>query len=132
RNAVAHGIENPGDRERAGKPPVGHVRVLCVDGPNGPVISVDDDGGGFHIAELRHRAEGLGRGDAAGASLEDLAFEPGVTTAAAPTELSGYGVGLGAVRAELQSVGYVVNLSSTPGVGARIVLCPKGTRDGNA
>ena len=80
-------------------------------------IEVSDDGAGFDLEALRGRAAGHGQG--AEAEIE-LSFLAGVSTREIPDDLAGHGVGLGAVRDDLEQVGYRVSLSSQPGQGARV------------
>lgn len=93
RNAIAHGIEAPEERERAGKPAQGLIVVRCAPSGSGawPRISVLDDGRGFATKDQAERA-----------------FTPGYSTAAPESELAGLGVGLTAVREELRAAGYAV------------------------
>lgn len=124
RNAVAHGLEAPADRERAGKPIAGSVRVACEDSPAGAIVTVEDDGAGFHLAAIRAKAERLGLSGTA--PIDELAFSPGLSTAENVSALSGYGFGLAAVRSELEAVGYRASVTSTPGFGSKITLDPVG------
>jgi two-component system chemotaxis sensor kinase CheA len=111
RNAVAHGIEAPEQREELGKPPLGRIELECRETPRGVEIRVSDDGAGFDTGAL------------GGAGLE-RAFAPGVSTRSTPDELGGFGVGLGAVRDELKQVGYLVELKSENGTGASVLIEP--------
>ena len=114
RNAVAHGIEPPGERERAGKPPGGRIELRAVPRGDRVEIVIADDGRGIspEVAQ-RARAEG---------SLADLLANPGFSTAAAVNELAGRGVGLDAVRSYAQSMGGGFEVRSEPGRGMEVVL----------
>lgn len=119
RNAIAHGVEAPEERARAGKPPVGVVRISCS--LPGPVVVVEDDGAGLDEEALSTRGRSAGTHDAP--ALE-AAFTPGVSTAAKVDELAGWGVGLGAARAELAQVGFEVVAGHGSGGGARFEIRP--------
>jgi HAMP domain-containing protein/HPt (histidine-containing phosphotransfer) domain-containing protein len=123
RNAIAHGVETALDRTRVGKEPRGVVRVRAKEDPRGPTIVVEDDGRGLDAEQIAARARELGI-DTRSEGPSELVFRPGLTTREAPTDLAGRGVGLDAVRAELQSIGYVVKLESEPGKFTRYVLTP--------
>ena len=126
RNAIAHGIEGASQRTQAGKPAVGVVRVAASAGQIGPTITVHDDGQGFDAERIAAAAITVGA-QTEGRSAMDLAFTSGVSTkAAALGELAGRGVGLGAVRSELQEVGYAVEIESQRGVGTTVTLRPSG------
>jgi two-component system chemotaxis sensor kinase CheA len=114
RNAVAHGIEPPRDRERAGKPPVGHIELRAV--PRGALVEivVADDGKGIS-PEVAERAREQG-------SLADVLAHPGFSTAGAVSELAGRGVGLDAVRTYTHSMGGDFEVHSEPGRGMEVVL----------
>lgn len=119
RNAVAHGIETIGERRLAGKRDTGLVRAACSEGEHGPVIVIEDDGGGLREDALRKRA-GAG-GDE---PLAELAFLPGVTTTDAADDLSGRGMGLSAARDALREAGFEIRIESTGGKGTRFVVAP--------
>jgi chemotaxis protein histidine kinase CheA len=104
RNAVVHGIEPATEREAAGKPATGRLRVRAESTPGGLEIRFSDDGRGLDRAAIEEKGRALGlRGRA-----EELVFVPGLSTR--ETELSGQGVGLDAVREELHGAGYQIEL----------------------
>jgi chemotaxis protein histidine kinase CheA len=105
RNAVAHGIELPAEREAAGKPRVGTIRIAA--GPDPVALVVEDDGRGVDEEVVRARAE-PGRKNV---PAVDLIFEPGFTTRTTVDALAGRGVGLDAVRRALAGVGYSVSVT---------------------
>ncbi len=114
RNAVAHGIEPPADRERAGKPSRGHIELRAM--PRGGLVEiiVADDGRGVS-AEVAERARIVG-------SLTDVLAHAGYSTAAEVTELAGRGVGLDAVKSYAQSLGGAFEVRSQPGQGMEVIL----------
>lgn len=119
RNAVGHGIESLEGRTAAGKSSSGTVRVSAILDGARVRITVSDDGAGLDLASL-HAAAG-----AAQVSPDDpteLAFMPGISTAASVTDVSGHGIGLDAVRARIEALGGSVRLRSTSGVGTEAVV----------
>jgi len=128
RNCVGHGIEPAQAREAAGKPAAGSIVVTV--GYEGNDVSVEfrDDGAGLDVERIRERALALGlvAADEAidAARAADLIFQPGFSTASEVTELSGRGIGMDVVRAEVQSLGGRIETHSTPGEGTafRLVL----------
>jgi two-component system, chemotaxis family, sensor kinase CheA len=114
RNAVAHGIEQPTDRERAGKPLRGRIELRAT--PRGGLVEIviADDGRGVspEVAE-RARKEG---------SLTDVLAHAGYSTAEEVTELAGRGVGLDAVKSYAQSLGGAFEIRSEPGQGMEVIL----------
>jgi HAMP domain-containing protein/HPt (histidine-containing phosphotransfer) domain-containing protein len=123
RNAIAHGIEPKAVREEQGKPSTGVIRVVAVEGARGPVITVEDDGRGLDLRGIEARAGALGLVPIAG-NVAELVFKSGVSTAGPKSGLAGRGVGLTAVRADLERVGYIVELESQPGRFTRVALKP--------
>lgn len=124
RNAVDHGIEPPTERTRAGKPVRGAVRVHASLRSEGVRIVVSDDGRGLDDARLRRAAATRG-GAALGRTTSELAFEPGVSTAAQVSNVSGRGVGLDAVRTAVETRGGTVAATTDPHRGSTwTVLLP--------
>jgi two-component system chemotaxis sensor kinase CheA len=124
RNAVDHGLEDPGRRAAAGKPAVGTVTVRAREEGNTLVLEVTDDGAGIDVAAVRRRGVELGlvspeQAEAAGL---DLVFRPGFSTAGRITEVSGRGVGLDAVTATVESLQGSVTLATEPGAGTTFTL----------
>lgn len=123
RNAVAHGIESPDERARAGKPSVGVIRIgaVAASGSNlAPTIYVEDDGRGIAQNEL---LVGLGGRELESADAADGSFRTGPPSMS--DELSGRGVGLAAVVRELGSVGFALKVEPLPSGGTRCSVQPR-------
>lgn len=125
RNAIAHGIETPKVREDAGKPATGVIRAEASDADGRLAILFEDDGRGLDMDRIEERAAELGV-DASEqwTDRSELVFAPGLSTSASSGTLSGRGVGLGAVRADVERVGYRVEVKSKPGKYTRVRLYP--------
>jgi two-component system chemotaxis sensor kinase CheA len=128
RNAVDHGVESPADREAAGKPPAGTIELAATREHDRVVITLTDDGAGLDPERIRAKAveRGLVSAEVA-ANLDDDAvfdfvFEPGFSTAAAVTDVSGRGVGMDAVRTAVTALDGSVSLDSTPGEGTTVTV----------
>jgi two-component system chemotaxis sensor kinase CheA len=123
RNSLDHGIEAPEDREAAGKPRVGQLEVSARHEGRSVVIAVKDDGRGLDPTLIARKAVEKGLIDEAAASELDmrgaieLLFAPGFSTADEATDVSGRGVGMDAVRAQIRGLGGEVVLDSTFGEG---------------
>ncbi|MGN3975195.1 chemotaxis protein CheA [Tsuneonella sp. SYSU-LHT278] len=128
RNAIDHGIELPSARHAAGKREIGTILVSARQSGNRIMLAVSDDGRGIDGERLVAKAVAVGVLTAAeGESLSDderraLIFEPGLSTADEVTSVSGRGVGMDAVRANIERVGGTIEVTSTPGEGTRILL----------
>jgi two-component system chemotaxis sensor kinase CheA len=114
RNAVSHGIEPPAEREAAGKPRTGRILLRAETRGSEVTLTVADDGRGV-APEL------LARADSA-LELAELLATPGLSTAEAVGDLSGRGVGLDAVRRDVESLGGALLATSRPGVGTEFAL----------
>lgn len=128
RNSIDHGIETPIKRRAAGKPETGSLRVEARQSGNQIVIAIADDGAGIDTARLVEKSIAAGRlsPDAAARMTEqdklDLIFQPGLSTASQVTAISGRGVGMDVVRANVERIGGVIALDNHPGKGLCITL----------
>lgn len=128
RNAVVHGIELEGEREAAGKPLHGHVRLLVERRGSRAWFVCQDDGRGVDLDAVRDAAvtRGFLSPEAANSSsIEELLAllqAGGLTTAASVTELSGRGVGLDVVRATMSRLRGGCRIRSERGHGATVEL----------
>ena len=126
RNSVAHGIEAPAARAKAGKEAGGVVTVTVAQAGNEVAVEFADDGAGLDMARIRQRAveRGLLAADATAtdAELGQMVFKPGFSTAETVTELAGRGVGLDVVRAEVTAMGGRIETQSDAGKGTRFKL----------
>lgn len=123
RNAVDHGIEPPDEREAAGKPRAGNLRLTAEQTGNSLRIVVRDDGRGIDVARVREKAIAAGLvSETAAKALSDaqiarFIFAAGFTTAAALTETSGRGVGMDVVLVNVTRLGGRIEIDSQPGRG---------------
>jgi two-component system, chemotaxis family, sensor kinase CheA len=128
RNAVDHGIEPPAVRVMAGKPSEGCLRLRAFHQSGSVVIELADDGAGIAIERVLAKAveRGLVTAEQAEGMTErealQLIFLPGFSTATAVTTVSGRGVGMDVVRANVEKVGGSVELESKVGVGTTLRL----------
>ena len=122
RNAIDHGLEMPDKRRAAGKVEQGTLRLEAFHRGGSIVVEVADDGAGLNreaiVAKAVQRgliASGEGMSDEA---VAELIFQPGFSTAAVTTDLSGRGVGMDVVRRNVADLGGTVAIRSTPGKGS--------------
>jgi two-component system, chemotaxis family, sensor kinase CheA len=126
RNAVDHGIEPPDVRAAAGKPRAGRLSLRAFNESGRVTIEVSDDGGGIAFEKVREKA--IARGLVSAAEAAALApervlqfiFEPGFSTAAAVTSVSGRGVGMDVVRTNIEAIGGTIDIHSVPGAGTTV------------
>lgn len=126
RNAVDHGIEPPDVRAAAGKPRAGRLSLRAFNESGRVTIEVSDDGGGIAFEKVREKAIARGLVSAAEAAalpperVLQFIFEPGFSTAAAVTSVSGRGVGMDVVRTNIEAIGGTVDIHSVPGAGTTV------------
>ncbi|HWB85376.1 MAG TPA: chemotaxis protein CheA [Bryobacteraceae bacterium] len=126
RNAMDHGIELPQEREARGKNRTARLMLKAHHQAGQVVIEVADDGCGLDRDRIKAKAVQK-RLVAPGQELSDteiynLIFEPGFSTAAQVTNVSGRGVGMDVVRRHIEKLRGRIEIRSTPGVGATFVL----------
>lgn len=128
RNAIDHGIEAPAARAAAGKPIVGVLRVAARQAGNQILIEVADDGRGVDDARLVEKAIATGVITRERAGLMprrerlELIFAAGLSTAQTVTAISGRGVGMDVVRANVERIGGQVEIDSQLGLGLKLTL----------
>ncbi len=126
RNCVAHGIEAPEARSKAGKEAAGTIVIGLSHEGNDVSVQFDDDGAGLDIARIREKAMQQGL-IAPGQEISDqdaanLIFMPGFSTAAAVTELAGRGIGMDVVRSEVNALGGRIETRTQAGKGTSFKL----------
>lgn len=122
RNAADHGIESTETRRAAGKPTVGTISVSAVLHGQGVMITVADDGRGLDYAAIRAAARHRHLPEGEDAELARYVFLPGFSTLETPTEISGRGVGLDAVRSSIEAARGTVDVASEPDRGTRFSM----------
>lgn len=128
RNAFDHGIETAEQRQQQNKLATGTITIEASQQGCHLVINVKDDGQGLDLAKIRRKAidsKLITENEAATLTSEqttDLLFEPGFSTASEISHLSGRGVGLDAVRAQVRSLQGWVTVSHQPKAGTCFTL----------
>ncbi len=126
RNAVDHGIETPEARVEAGKSETGRI-VLTLSREGGDVIiRLADDGRGVDLKRVREKAieRELMAPDAELSDHDIMQFilHAGFSTAENVTQISGRGVGMDVVHAEIKQLGGSVTINSSWGRGTEFVV----------
>jgi len=128
RNSLDHGLEEAEERLKNGKPEAGTILLTAKHKDNAIWVEIIDDGRGIDPERLRAKAveKGVMTKEAA-ARLTDrdaqmLIFHSGFSTAKEVTDVSGRGVGMDIVRSNIQSMGGIIDIDSTPGEGTKFIL----------
>ncbi len=128
RNSADHGVEMPDEREAAGKPREGTVKLNAFHRGNSIVIEVIDDGKGLDAERIRRKAIEKGMVTEADAErmtrhqLYQLIWEPGLSTAQKVTEVSGRGMGMDIVKSKIEDLNGTVEVQSEPGQGTTMTI----------
>jgi two-component system chemotaxis sensor kinase CheA len=126
RNSADHGIETPEERRRKEKPERGTIRLNAYHEGGHVILQVKDDGAGINAEVIRRKAVERGLVEAhVAAAMPDaqvlrFVFEPGFSTAAKITNVSGRGVGMDVVRSNIERIGGTVDLQSAVNAGTTV------------
>jgi len=126
RNAMDHGIDPPAERIANGKPPAARLLLKAHHQAGQVVIEISDDGRGLDAAKIKAKAVQKGMISAekelSESEIFNLIFEPGFTTAAQVTNVSGRGVGMDVVRRHIEKLRGRIEIRSSIGRGAAFLL----------
>ncbi|BEL11142.1 hybrid sensor histidine kinase/response regulator [Actinoplanes sichuanensis] len=123
RNAVDHGIEEPERRIASGKDPEGTLTLRAYHEGGHVAVEVADNGAGLNVERIAQKAveNGLLRPEQIPnmdkRDIMAMVFQPGFSTAAKVTNVSGRGVGMDVVKTNIENIGGAVSVDSTPGEG---------------
>jgi len=129
RNAIDHGLEPPAERQRCGKPRLGTIRLQARITSSNLVIEVADDGRGLDLERIKETAlkRRLRREEELAAmtpaQTQALIFAPGFSTSPIVTDMSGRGVGLDVVGANVEQLKGSIQVESSLGHGCRFCIC---------
>ena len=128
RNAIDHGVEPLEDRVAAGKEITATISVSARQSGNQIEIEIRDDGRGLSPDALVAKAVASRLVTATEARALgpkeklELILRPGFSTAAKVTAISGRGVGMDIVKANVEKIGGIVELRNDEGRGLTILL----------
>ena len=128
RNSCDHGIETPELRAAAGKKEAGTIRVKAYHEGGFVIIKITDDGRGLNVDKIAAKAVERGlidRDQVASMSTKQILaciMKPGFSTAEHVTNVSGRGVGMDVVRANIEKIGGTIDMDSFPGRGTSFTI----------
>jgi two-component system chemotaxis sensor kinase CheA len=128
RNGVDHGIETPEQRQAAGKPAVGRLKLSAQHADSFIVIALEDDGKGIPVEAVKRKA--VERGVVTQEQVDrmsdqeavQLIFAPGLSTAETISDVSGRGVGMDVVRANVEKINGTVEVETRKGKGTTFTI----------
>lgn len=128
RNSADHGIETPEQRRAAGKDDQGTIRLVASNSGGQVEIRIIDDGKGLHPDKIGAKAveKGVVTPEQL-ATMSDrdktrLIFAAGFSTAEKISDVSGRGVGMDVVRANVEKIKGTIDLQSVPGQGTTVII----------
>jgi len=128
RNAADHGLESGPQRRAAGKPERGTIRLSACHEGRHILIELSDDGRGLDIERIGAKAVALGLtteadiGKLTQAQVQRFIFAPGFSTAENITSVSGRGIGMDVVRANIDKIGGIIDVRSDRGRGTTFII----------
>lgn len=128
RNSLDHGLETPQERRKSGKPEEGLIKVSISRQGYTFLITVDDDGRGLDIEEIKQvilKKDIVSQEELENMSAEEILYlitRPGYSTSKLATDVSGRGVGLSIVYRSVISLGGSLKIKSEKGKGAQFVI----------
>lgn len=134
RNALDHGIETPAERSAAGKDSSGSLRLKLDQSAGQRSISLSDDGRGIDPAAIETKARSMGllnkNQKTSEAEIMQFLFHQGFSTSDTVTDISGRGIGLSAVKAEIDRLGGSIQIHSRRGRGTTFEISLPTSRKG--
>ncbi len=128
RNAIDHGIEAPAERRAKGKRDAGRLDVSARQSGNQILVEIVDDGAGIDVARVVAKAIASGMIDEreaaalSPAARMELIFAAGLSSRDTVTAVSGRGVGMDVVRANIEQIGGRIALANRPGQGLTLSM----------
>jgi len=119
RNCVDHGIESMDERYENGKDEIGTITCSIKENDDTLSIIIADDGKGIDIKQIKQKAQSLGIDTTKMTDKEILylIFEDKLSTSNELSTISGRGIGMSAVKEELENLNGKINISTQLGVG---------------
>lgn len=126
RNAIAHGIESPEQRQNNDKPPSGQLKMALTREGSEIVLIIEDDGQGLNVNKIREKALSLSLisedNMPADDALMQLILSSGFSTADNISQLAGRGVGMDVVNNDIRALKGRLFIASTAGQGAKFTI----------
>lgn len=128
RNSIDHGIEEPEERIKNGKSPIGKIVLSASHLENSVLIEITDDGKGINLEAIKNKV--LQKGLLTPAELQamndeqimNIIFWPGFSTGEVITDISGRGIGLDIVYTKITQLSGKVNIKSIAGQGCTVSI----------
>ncbi|WP_053954981.1 chemotaxis protein CheA [Inediibacterium massiliense] len=128
RNAIDHGIEEKEERFNQRKKATGNLKLSAKSEERYVIITLSDDGCGLDVNKIKRKV--LEKGLATEDKLNNLSdkeilyyiFEPGFSTAAKVSDISGRGVGLDVVKSNIRKLHGMIDIQTNKGQGTSFII----------
>jgi len=120
RNAVDHGIESSAARAANGKSADSRLTLRTYEERERLILEVADDGPGVDWDRVAQRARAAGLPATTRDDLERALFADGITTTVTVSDISGRGVGMGALLAATRELGGTLDIQTALKVGTTL------------
>jgi two-component system chemotaxis sensor kinase CheA len=117
RNAVDHGLERVEERKALGKAEPGKLVLSAEPSGAGLVFQISDNGRGIDWPRIAEQAEERGLAHRTRAELTRALYAEGVTTLSEATDISGRGIGMGALKSRVDAFHGEIEVQSAQGAG---------------
>ena len=130
RNMVDHGIETEDERVDKEKSQKGNIRLEFKNSQKGNsfIIHISDDGRGIDPEKIKGKVLEMGLkteeeiGKLKDLEIINLIFLPGFSTKEEVTDVSGRGIGMDAIKAEVESLKGAISIFTKPDKGTQFVI----------
>lgn len=126
RNAMDHGVEKPSDRTAVGKPETGTVTLKAYHKGGKVYFDIEDDGKGLDKDKILAKAiekKLIEPGkELTEQEIFKMIFQPGFSTAAKITDISGRGVGMDVVKKNIDAMRGHLDIESELGKGTKFSM----------
>ncbi|MFQ5559825.1 MAG: response regulator [Nitrospinota bacterium] len=128
RNSIDHGIETADERRTVGKPVEGLIKIEVLTKGKNAVIKIFDDGRGIDMNQIKEASVKAGFytekeiSKVSEKQILNQIFHPGFSTRDTITDISGRGVGLNVVKAQIEKLNGTIDIETTPLKGTKMSL----------
>ncbi|HEY3498785.1 MAG TPA: ATP-binding protein, partial [Polyangiaceae bacterium] len=112
RNALDHGVESAEERVLSGKTAQPTLALRTFEQGESVIVEIADDGRGIDWHRVAERARSAGLASTTAGDLERALFVDGISTASSVSDVSGRGIGMGALLAATEVLGGKLSIES--------------------
>jgi len=123
RNSVDHGIETPEERVELDKDEIGTISCSFISEDNNLQIIISDDGAGINLDKIKQKiSDNIDISNLSDDDIYAYIFKDNFSTKDEITQNSGRGVGMSAVKSELDKLNGTIKIQSELNIGTTFVF----------